>query len=154
MKKILFLIFIFLFNLGIVNAKEDIIIKNLEITNGVLSPSFDKYNNYYSVEIEEGTSALECNVTYNSEDYELTVLNNEKLEENKLIYMTVVDKDTNEQNTYILKTYITEDLETFDEENNNQSLEIKKTDDTNYAPMVGTICFLLIIFVYYVIFLK
>ena len=156
MKKIILIImmlFSFAFN---VYAKEELIINDIKISNGEITPKFDKYNNYYSVTIDKSTSSLSIECNYNEEKFDIEISNNENLVNNKLVYITVFDRDTLEQNTYIFKIYV-DDIEdkVVNIEDDSKDLKVdSKKKSYNYAPLVGTICFVLIIFVYYIMFLR
>lgn len=153
MKKVIFGIMVFFITISVVYAKEELVISDLQIQNGEISPKFDKYNNYYSVTIEENVDILEMTYTYD-ETYEIKVTNNEDLVDNKLVYVTINDIENDEQNTYIFKIYVNEAETTANEVEEQQQLNIDKEEETNYAPIVGTVCFILIILAYYVIFLR
>jgi hypothetical protein len=135
-----------------VKAKEELVIKDLQINNGVITPEFDKYNNYYSVTIDENVTSLEFNYDYDNNSYEVKVTNNEDLVDNKLVYVSIYDKDTLEYNTYIFKIYVEEVTSTINIEE--EKTDTVESDDTNYAPLIGAVCFILIIFVYYLLFLR
>lgn len=154
MKKILLLITSIFLIITPVYAKKELLIDTLEVTNGEITPKYDKYNNYYSVTVSENTRNLEFNYTFDNEKYEVKITNNENLVENKMVYATIYDKETNEQNTYIFKIYIEDTIATIEAEDTINALDIKTEDSANYAPIVGTVCFSLIIFVYYLIFLR
>lgn len=157
MKKILTVIVMFFFSIIIVHGKEDLVIDNVDIKNGVISPKYDRYNNYYSVTIDNNIKELDFDILYDEEKYDVEILNNLNLVENKLVYVTIINNESKERNTYIFKMYI-EDTETevanFD--NDMATLNVESEDEENrmLAPIVGTICFMLIILVYYIIFLK
>lgn len=154
MKKILLILISLFYVIIPVNAKEELIIDTLEITNGAITPKYDKYNNYYSVTISEDTKNLEFNYTFDNNKYDVKITNNENLVENKMVYVTIYNKESNEQNTYIFKVYIENTLSTIETKDIMSTLDIKTDDNTNYAPVIGTICFSLIIFIYYLIFLR
>ena len=154
MKKILLIIIGLFYIVTPVYAKEELVIDKIEVTNGVITPKYDKYNNYYSVTITENIKSLEFKYNYDNNMYDVKITNNENLVENKLVYVTIYNKETNEQNTYIFKTYIEDTISTVEVDDTISTLDIKTEEDRNYAPIVGTICFSLIIFIYYLIFLK
>lgn len=154
MKKILLIIIGLFYIVTPVYAKEELVIDKLEVTNGVITPKYDKYNNYYSITITEDIKSLEFTYNYDNTKYIVKITNNENLVENKLVYVTIYDKETNEQNTYIFKIFIEDTLSTIETDDVVNTLDIKNEEETNYAPIVGTICFSLIIFIYYLIFLK
>lgn len=138
----------------IVYADDNLLINDLKINNATISPKFDQYNNYYSVTIDENTDKLDFEYDFNKDKYEVKITNNENLVENKLIYVTVYNKESKEKNTYIFKIYLEEVITTVKTVDNEEDTGKKDEKTTNYAPVIGTVCFLLIIFVYYVIFLR
>lgn len=138
----------------VVYADDNLLINDLKINNATISPKFDQYNNYYSVTIDENTDKLDFEYDFNKDKYEVKITNNENLVENKLIYVTVYNKESKEKNTYIFKIYLEEVITTVKTVDNEEDTGKKDKKTTNYAPVIGTVCFLLIIFVYYVIFLR
>lgn len=154
MKKLIFIITILFMGITIVYADDNLLINDLKINNATISPKFDQYNNYYSVTIDENTYKLDFEYDFNKDKYEVKITNNENLVENKLIYVTVYNKESKEKNTYIFKIYLEEVITTVKTVDNEEDTGKKDKKTTNYAPVIGTVCFLLIIFVYYVIFLR
>jgi len=154
MKKLIFIITILFMEITIVYADDNLLINDLKINNATISPKFDQYNNYYSVTIDENTDKLDFEYDFNKDKYEVKITNNENLVENKLIYVTVYNKESKEKNTYIFKIYLEEVITTVKTVDNEEDTGKKDKKTTNYAPVIGTVCFLLIIFVYYVIFLR
>ena len=154
MKKLIFIITILFMEITIVYADDNLLINDLKINNATISPKFDQYNNYYSVTIDENTDKLDFEYDFNKDKYEVKITNNENLVENKLIYVTVYNKESKEKNTYIFKIYLEEVITTVKTVDNEEDTGKKDKKTTNYAPVIGTGCFLLIIFVYYVIFLR
>lgn len=154
MKKLIFIITILFMGITVVYADDNLLINELKIKNATISPKFDQYNNYYSVTIDENTDKLDFEYDFNKDKYEVKITNNENLVENKLIYVTVYNKESKEKNTYIFKIYLEEVITTVKTVDNEEDTGKKDKKTTNYAPVIGTVCFLLIIFVYYVIFLR
>ena len=154
MKKLIFIITILFMEITIVYADDNLLINDLKINNATISPKFDQYNNYYSVTIDENTDKLDFEYEFDKDKYEVKITNNENLVENKLIYVTVYNKESKEKNTYIFKVYLEEVKTTVKTVDNEDDTVKKDKKTTNYAPVIGTVCFLLIIFVYYVIFLR
>ena len=158
MKKIFLIIIMFFFCIVNVYADDNLVIETLSIKNGNISPKYDKYNNYYSVTISNEITNLEFELGYDDTIYDIEILNNENLKQNKLVYLTIFNKNTDERNTYIFKTYIEDINDSVVNINDNEisSLEIEdsKEKPKQIAPIVGGICFVLIFFVYYVLFLK
>lgn len=154
MKKLIFIITILFMGITVAYADDNLLINDLKIKNATISPKFDQYNNYYSVTIDENTDKLDFEYDFNKDKYEVKITNNENLVENKLIYVTVYNKESKEKNTYIFKIYLEEVITTVKTVDNEEDTGKKDKKTTNYAPVIGTVCFLLIIFVYYVIFLR
>lgn len=154
MKKLIFIITILFMGITIVYADDNLLINDLKINNATISPKFNQYNNYYSVTIDKNTDKLDFEYDFNKDKYEVKITNNENLVENKLIYVTVYNKESKEKNTYIFKIYLEEVITTVKTVDNEEDTGKKDKKTTNYAPVIGTVCFLLIIFVYYVIFLR
>ncbi len=156
MKKLLVCIITFLLLITSCYAKEEMVINELSITNATISPKFDKYNNYYSVTIDKNLDSLDFNYLFdNTDKYDVRVDNNSNLVQNKYVYATIYDKETNEKNTYVFKVYIDDEekeLQVFNENNDKNEINVKKKNK-NYAPIIGTVCFLLIIFVFKIMFL-
>ena len=153
MKRLLLIIIVFFSFFDSVIAKEDIVLNSLEITNGEISPRFDKYNNYYSVKVDKSVKKLEFMSEYDINKYDIKIGNNDNIVNNKLIYITIFDKKTLEQNTYILKVYIEEsEKEVMRTSDIVKEVSIKK-QNYDYAPLIGAICFALIILIFRILFL-
>ena len=158
MKKILLIIIMFFFCIINVYADDSLVIESLGVKNGDISPKFNKYNNYYSVTISNEITNLEFEMAYDNSIYDTEILNNENLKQNKLVYVTIFNKETNERNTYIFKIFVdnidtsvskidNSEITTLEVENNEKKPKI-------IAPYVGAICFILILLAYYVMFLR
>ena len=154
MKKIILMIIVFFSFVNYINAKTDIVIDNMIINNGEISPKFDKYNNYYSVKVDKNVKELDINYEYNENKYDVKIGNNEDIVNNKLVYVTVFDKKSLEQNTYILKIFNEESEKNVtnivDEDVVDINIKEKKYD---YAPLIGTICLASILVVFKIFFL-
>ena len=154
MKKIIFIVIMFLFFIGNIYAKEDLVINNVVISNGEITPNFDKYNNYYSITIDESIKSLDISCEYDEEKYDIEIGNNTNLIDNKLVYITIFDRDTLEQNTYIFKVYVNDNKSVVNTLDDSEFLDVEsKKDSYNYAPLIGTICFVLIIVVFKIMFM-
>ena len=90
-----FLILILLFIPSIVNAS---LIKDLEVLNGTLSRDFQSTNNYYSVDLNEGSDTLLLNYTL-----EEGSIANIKYEEDKAILTISKDNITEDYVFYLNK---------------------------------------------------
>lgn len=155
MKKIFLILIMFFFLTLNVFADEELLINNLTINNATIEPKFDPYNNYYSVTIQEGVNSLDIDCKYNEEKYNIVISNNENLVQNKLVYMTIYNKETEEKNTYIFKIYTQEIEDTVSKiENEKNEVNIPSNDnDEKIAPTIAAVCLSLIIIIYYLFFL-
>ena len=87
MKKTILVIIMFFFFITGVYADDNLVIENLNITNGIIMPKFNKYNNYYSVTIDNNVQSLDFDIAYDNNEYEIEILNNNDLVQNKLVYI-------------------------------------------------------------------
>jgi len=127
---------------------------SLEITNGIITPKYDIYNDYYTVTINNGIDSL--NINYNIEDNVLIrVINNYNLDKEekvvsidlregeniRTIYLNVIHEKSS--NVSELKDYFV-------------SLETKKNETMPeyIAPLIGSSCFLILIIVFSILFRK
>ena len=129
-------------------------LKTIEIKNGVMTPKYDLYNDYYTVTIEEHINKLdiyyelEKNVSVNilgneniTDEISQVTINLNSGDKTRVIYLNVnknVVKNASE-----LQNYFT-------------SLEVKKREEISsfVAPLIGSICFLVIIITYSILFHK
>ena len=88
-----FLILILLFIPSIVNAS---LIKDLEVLNGTLSRDFQSTNNYYSVDLNEGSDTLLLNYTLEEGSIASITYKDDKA------ILTVTKEDTNEDYVFYL----------------------------------------------------
>ena len=148
MKKILFfLLLCFIPNL--VYAK-DILINELEVLNGELSPYFDKYNTEYTIILENS----EFNVDFNykvEEGIIVSVNNNHDLENDSVVTLTISENEEKlDYNFHILKS-INESTIAFSDsvkmEENNFMFKYK-------LYIIPSICILLIFICYKILFRK
>ena len=153
MKKVMLIFIMFFYFVLNVSAKDELVINNISSNNALISPKFDKYNNYYSVTIDKDIEKINFELDYNKENFDIKIVNNEELVKNKLIYVSIYDKETYEQNTYIFKVGIDKSDELVLKTVNDDKKELENKKNTDYAPIVGTICFSLIIIVFKIMFL-
>ncbi|MBE6160733.1 MAG: hypothetical protein E7158_00730 [Firmicutes bacterium] len=156
MKKIFLVLIMFFLLITNVYADEELLIENIIINNALMEPKFDRYNNYYSVTISKNTNTLDIKCEYDEEKYKMVISNNENLVQNKLVYVTIYNEETEEQNTYIFKIYVDKIEDTvFNIENNKEDLKVKtKEVSKKIAPSIGAVCLSLIIIFYYILFLR
>ena len=117
-----------------------------------MTPKFDKYNDTYSVKIDSNVNILEIN--YKAEDnYEVYVQGNSNLQEGEnKVFIEV--KNSEEANIYTLLVTkeSTKVFETIDV--GLETIEVEKELPNYVAPLIGIICFLLIIICHSIIFKK
>ena len=123
----------------------------LEIYNGQLSPFFDSNIFIYNVSIDKDTNYLDL-FTKSDEGYSVNIIGNENLKEGENTVFIEVSNDT-ELNTYTLnvmkETTVTNIIYTPLE-----PLEVQKELPLYVAPLIGIICFILIIALYTLLFHK
>lgn len=100
MKRIFF--FLLLFLLPIVCYADSI--TKLEVTNGILSPHFEKNNNVYSVKLNEGEISLKYTIELKDSNALVTISNNQYEEdsENKVVLSVLNSDQTKEDYIFYL----------------------------------------------------
>ncbi len=95
-KLLLFLSILFLSNINVVKAAEQsAYLSSLSVENYTLSPEFDKYNNTYSVNINNEDSKI--NIIYETEDEsaQVEILNNEFIDQDETtVYINVTNNES------------------------------------------------------------
>lgn len=103
MKKILLVLGLFIININVVLAESNAYLSSLSVSDYNLSPSFDKYNNTYSVTVDQNVTKLNIDYTLEDESSEVEILDNELItEENH----TVTIKVTNNKESQIYKILV------------------------------------------------
>ena len=122
----------------------------LEITNGKLSPDYNKYNDIYTVKVEEDVTSLDINYV-TTENTKVKIFGNDNLKEgeNKIV-ISINNKDNYE---YIYLTAIKESSQAvFSGISDITTLEVGNTAPVYVAPLIGTSCFLIILTLYAMMF--
>ena len=123
---------------------------DLEILNGVMSLKFDKYVNTYTVEVDNNINKLQFN--YKVEDEcQVDVINNENINEG-LNYVYIIVTNKNEQNTYTLEVYKEVTKEVISTSNLETKLEVEQQINKNTPYVIGSICFVIIVIFFLIIF--
>lgn len=123
---------------------------DLEILNGVMSLKFDKYVNTYTVEVDNNVEKLQFN--YKVEDNsQVDVINNENINDG-LNYVYIIVTNEQEQNTYTLEVYKEVTKEVISTSNFETKLEVEQQVNKNTPYIIGTICFVVILFIFLIIF--
>lgn len=126
-------------------------LEDLRINNGVMYPKFDKYNNVYTITIENDINTLAI-------DYELLpntvidIVGNENLKVGEnIIYLNISGKNNGTYTLYVNKKEEQKATSMLDQY---QVIEAKKEIPGFVGPLIGIICFLLIILSYVLLFSK
>ena len=124
----------------------------LKVLNGVMTPKFDKYNNIYSVIIEENVTELLLEYKSNPDNY-VKVRGNSSLKPgDNNVYIDVIME--NVTNTYRLLVYKESTGTVFNAKELVSELEVKKELPVYVAPLIGGICILIILLCGFLLFKK
>ena len=127
-------------------------LQDLTILNGEMTPKFDVYNDIYSVSVKEDITSLEIDYVVD-EDHSVEIVGNQGfISGENFVYINVIKE--NEQNTYTLivnkeKTETTSTIDLF-----NEPVEIVEPLPEYVAPLIGVICFVIILSTFSVLFHK
>ena len=147
MKKILLILTIFFINIPIVLAESSAYLSSLEIEGYTLSPEFDKYNNSYSVTINEEDTSLKINYVLEDENSEIKILDNDLITEDD---STVTINVTNNEEQQIYKIYVTKDKDETIANIDNDLTELNITKKFNKKHVISaiSICWLIIVLLF------
>ena len=127
-------------------------LNELKVLNGVMTPKFDKYNNVYSVSIEENVTELMLEYKANPEYYVRVVGNNNLVPGDNVVFIEVTtDEYVNSYQLLVYKEY-TESV--FNVKELVSELEVKKEVPEYVAPLIVGIGFLIIAVFYLILFKK
>ena len=127
-------------------------LNDLEIINGELSPEFDSLNNIYSVTVTEDIDELVLEYSV-SDGYIVNVIDNQDLDEGENeVYLQVIKDE--EINTYTLLVYKERSEPVFNYEYIPEVIEVDSEPPEYIAPLIGGICFLIILIVFLLLFKK
>lgn len=125
-------------------------LEDLKIINGVMYPKFDKYNNVYTVNVENDIHNLSIDYEFISKDDSIEVVGNDNLKPGEnIIYINVLGENKGKYIIYVNKK---EELKTSNLVPSQDVIEIKKEIPSFVGPLIGVICFVLIILSYFLIF--
>lgn len=127
-------------------------IEELNILNGKLDLEFDKYNNIYTVEVEENINKLEF--TYKiSEGYNISVNNNVLDEDINYVYVNVYNDTDFNTYTFIVNKNISETTSLIDDY---KSKIFVKEEKVSKGEVIGIIsgCFIILLIVFILLFKK
>ena len=126
-------------------------LNDLKILNGELSPLFDINNDTYTVFVSNDVTHLEINYSV-SESSNVNIYGNENLAvgENKvLIEVTNTDGDITSYNLLVTRE---EEKRVSNFDVLSDVIEVKKELPTYVAPVIASVCFLLILISFAIIF--
>ena len=127
-------------------------LNELKVLNGVMTPKFDKYNNVYSVSIEENVTELMLEYKANPEYYVRVVGNNNLVPGDNVVFIEVTtDEYVNSYQLLVYKEY-TESV--FNVKELMSELEVKKEVPEYVAPLIISIGFIIIAVFYLILFKK
>ena len=129
----------------VINVLED-----LNIVNGKLSPEFDIYNNIYSVSIKEEVDELVIDYKV-TDGYVVNIIDNHDLVPGEqVVYIQVIKDD--EINTYTLLVYKESSEEVINYDYLLEPLEVEEKLPEYVAPLIGGICFFIILCTFLLLF--
>ena len=132
-------------------------LNSLEVLNGELMPNFDSYNMNYSVIIDEDVNTLELNAYSNLTDVFIIIEGNSNLSEGENL-VTIKVQNKLEEMIYTLYVYKSlkkdESVAYFDDEMKALEIESPAKLPNYVAPLIGIICFIIIIFIFVLLFNK
>ncbi len=125
-------------------------LEELIVLNGELSPKYDKYNNKYTVKINENVFKLLFEYVKDSE-VEITVYGNNNLKEGENYIVLLVKKGDQKEYIYLnaVKEKDEKVIETF---NTTTPLEVANSMPIYGGYLIATSCFLIIVLLYLVMF--
>lgn len=122
---------------------------DLNILNGVLSPSFDLYVDTYTVSVENDIESLI--IDYKVEDsYTVEIINNSLDDGDNFVYLEV--KGNDEINIYTLEVYKEYSNTVFESIDYSKPLEVNKEMPSYIKPMIIGSCIFVILLVFLLLF--
>ena len=122
-------------------------LEELEIVNGKLDLKFDKYNNIYTVEVEENIKTLEFEYKV-SEGYKVSIDNNVLNSDINYVYLNVYNDTTLNTYTFIVNKNITETSSLIDDYKSNLFVKEEEAPTSGVISIiVSCIIFLIIVFI-------
>lgn len=128
-------------------------LQSLEILNGEMTPKFDKYNNIYSVKVDENITMLELNYTVD-ENCIVNIVGNSNfaIGENQVFIEVTNEKGRTTYTILVNKeeVQVASVMDVMDY----QRVEIKKELPEYIAPLISIVCFLIILCTFSLLFHK
>ena len=126
------------------------VLEDLNVVNGELTPEFDIYNNIYSVSISEDVDELVIDYEV-TDGYVVNIVDNYDLVpgENEVYIQVIKDEEIN---TYILLVNKEMSETVINYDYLLEPLEIEEELPEYVAPLIGGICFFIILCVFLLLF--
>lgn len=156
MKKVLFVIALFLLCMIRVDAKESAFLKDLSFTNATLTTKFDPLVTTYTALVEEGTISLGVEYELNDPYASLLIKGNENLLEGGEVIIRVTSSEDKIMD-YRIFVSVEEEKDVFDSMDGIEALEVPVTKETHHyglAIVIGGICLFVIGGVFFILFHK
>ena len=122
MRRIILFFILFWFLPLTVHAENSAYLTNLTIEGYNLSPEFNKYNNSYSVAIDEDTTSLDIKYTLEDETAEVEIIGNDLITESEQTVQINITNNTEKQ-TYTI--YVNKNISQNVANINEESLELE-----------------------------
>lgn len=128
---------------------------DLQITNGVISPKYDIYNDIYTVSVLDDVTSLDIIYDLTSDNVLVEITNNHDLNLNDKVVNLKVSDGVTTRNIYLNVIHENAELTTGLQEYFD-ALEIRKKEETSMyvAPLIGASCFLILLIVFSILFHK
>lgn len=120
-------------------------LEELNIINGILDLKFDKYNNIYTVEVEENITSLELEYKA-SEGYKVSINNNVLNNEINYVYINVYNEHETNTYTLIVTKKISKTTSLIEEYKNSLMVEEVEVPTYQVVSIIGGCVIILLIF--------
>ena len=152
MKKILLILSLFIININVVLAESNAYLSSLNIEGYNISPTFNKYNNSYSVNINKEDTSLKINYTLEDENSIVEILDNDLITEDEHV---VTIKVTNEEEVQTYRIYVNKETveNVINASDYYEELNIPKKFNKKLTITLIFVCWLLLVLIFkYILF--
>ncbi len=127
MRRIILFLSLFCFFPLTVHAENSAYLTNLSIEGYNLSPEFNKYNNSYSVAIDEDTTSLDIKYTLEDETAEVEIIGNDLITESEQTVQINITNNTEKQTyTIYVNKNISQNVANINEESLKLEIPVKR----------------------------
>ena len=125
-------------------------LEDLKVLNGSLSPKYDKYNNEYTVKIDNNTTKIIFDFV-KDDNVNVSVYGNNNLEEGNNSIILLVENDSGKEYIYInaIKNNSAEVMSVI---NSSDNLEIANSAPIYAGSLIALSCFLIIFLMFLLMF--